>query len=60
MSRRIVSPQTSAGFLVVLLLALCAAGRVSTSERAWITILSTTDLHGNILPVDYYTGRILP
>ncbi|HEX8853581.1 MAG TPA: metallophosphoesterase, partial [Pyrinomonadaceae bacterium] len=26
-------------------------------ERAWVTILSTTDLHGNILPVDYYTNR---
>ncbi len=24
--------------------------------RAWITILSTTDLHGNILPIDYYTN----
>jgi len=27
------------------------------AQRAWITILSTTDLHGNILPVDYYTGQ---
>ncbi|MDQ1525180.1 MAG: hypothetical protein QOE47_3104 [Pyrinomonadaceae bacterium] len=27
------------------------------AERAWITILSTTDLHGNVLPVDYYTNR---
>ena len=26
-------------------------------RRAWITILSTTDLHGNILPVDYYTNK---
>jgi 2',3'-cyclic-nucleotide 2'-phosphodiesterase/3'-nucleotidase len=28
-----------------------------TAGHAWITILSTTDVHGNILPVDYYTGR---
>jgi 2',3'-cyclic-nucleotide 2'-phosphodiesterase/3'-nucleotidase len=27
------------------------------SERAWITVLSTTDLHGNLLPVDYYTNK---
>jgi 2',3'-cyclic-nucleotide 2'-phosphodiesterase (5'-nucleotidase family) len=26
-------------------------------RRAWITILSTTDLHGNVLPVDYYTNK---
>ncbi|HEV7902411.1 MAG TPA: metallophosphoesterase, partial [Pyrinomonadaceae bacterium] len=26
-------------------------------RRAWLTILSTTDLHGNILPVDYYTNK---
>lgn len=28
-----------------------------TAERAQITILSTTDLHGNILPIDYYTNK---
>jgi 2',3'-cyclic-nucleotide 2'-phosphodiesterase/3'-nucleotidase len=26
-------------------------------KRAWITILSTTDIHGNIFPVDYYTNK---
>jgi 2',3'-cyclic-nucleotide 2'-phosphodiesterase (5'-nucleotidase family) len=26
-------------------------------QRAWITVLSTTDLHGNLLPIDYYTGE---
>ncbi|MDT7541296.1 MAG: 2,3-cyclic-nucleotide 2-phosphodiesterase / 3-nucleotidase [Acidobacteriota bacterium] len=29
----------------------------STSKRAWVTIVSTTDLHGNVLPVDYYTNK---
>ncbi len=43
--------------IVFGLLALCLVVRTSTNERAWITVLSTTDLHGNILPVDYYTGR---
>ncbi|HYP00857.1 MAG TPA: bifunctional UDP-sugar hydrolase/5'-nucleotidase [Pyrinomonadaceae bacterium] len=49
---------------VALLLALCAVFSCATAqtqtaarERAWITILSTTDLHGNILPVDYYTNK---
>ena len=28
-----------------------------TLKRTRITILSTTDLHGNILPVDYYTNK---
>lgn len=34
-----------------------AQTRSVASKRAWITILSTTDLHGNILPVDYYTNK---
>jgi 2',3'-cyclic-nucleotide 2'-phosphodiesterase/3'-nucleotidase len=31
--------------------------RGQESRRAWITILSTTDLHGNIFPLDYYTNQ---
>jgi 2',3'-cyclic-nucleotide 2'-phosphodiesterase/3'-nucleotidase len=31
--------------------------RRTAAERAWITVLSTTDLHGNVLPVDYYTNK---
>ncbi|HVG29327.1 MAG TPA: bifunctional UDP-sugar hydrolase/5'-nucleotidase [Pyrinomonadaceae bacterium] len=34
-----------------------AQTRDAAAKRAWITILSTTDLHGNILPVDYYTNK---
>ena len=30
---------------------------LSAQKRARVTILSTTDLHGNILPVDYYTNK---
>ncbi len=29
----------------------------SAGKRVHITVLGTTDLHGNILPVDYYTDR---
>lgn len=27
------------------------------SRRAWLTILSTTDVHGNLLPINYYTNK---
>src|SRR4030095_10752841 len=29
----------------------------SASQRVQITILGTTDLHGNIDPIDYYTNK---
>lgn len=45
----------------MMALALLAGMFVSqaqeTPRRAWLTILSTTDLHGNIMPLDYYTNR---
>jgi len=41
--------------LVVGLVWTTLVGRAA--ERAWITVLSTTDLHGNLLPIDYYTGQ---
>jgi 2',3'-cyclic-nucleotide 2'-phosphodiesterase (5'-nucleotidase family) len=48
--------------LLLLTLALPSAlapaqTRGAAAKRAWITILSTTDLHGNVLPVDYYTNK---
>ncbi|MGI9105944.1 MAG: bifunctional metallophosphatase/5'-nucleotidase [Pyrinomonadaceae bacterium] len=48
---------------LMLLIALCCVFNSATAQsnagtpRAWITVLSTTDLHGNILPVDYYTNK---
>ena len=48
-----------AGLLLALVL-LAGAFGVGAQEqprRAWLTILSTTDLHGNLLPLDYYTNR---
>lgn len=41
----------------ILVIAALSVGYSQGPQRAWITILSTTDLHGNILPVDYYTLR---
>lgn len=47
------------GLLMTLALlgASWAASAPSPAERAHITVLATTDLHGNILPVDYYTNK---
>ncbi len=42
--------------LSVLILTLPQAAFVAP-QRVHITILGTTDLHGNILPVDYYTNK---
>ena len=42
---------------IIILLALVLVGRSFAPERVQITILGTTDLHGNILPVDYYTNK---
>ena len=46
---------TSTPVLVLLLLAAIASAQ--ESARAAITILSTTDLHGNIYPIDYNTNK---
>ncbi|MGI9067416.1 MAG: bifunctional metallophosphatase/5'-nucleotidase [Pyrinomonadaceae bacterium] len=42
--------------LALLLAALPFAGQGS-SKRVQIVILGTTDLHGNIFPIDYYTDK---
>lgn len=41
--------------LVALTASLVAS--ISFAERTHVTVLSTTDLHGHIHPVDYYTGE---
>jgi 2',3'-cyclic-nucleotide 2'-phosphodiesterase (5'-nucleotidase family) len=42
---------------LVLLVSLVAGDANGPPARAQITIISTTDLHGNILPVDYYANK---
>jgi 2',3'-cyclic-nucleotide 2'-phosphodiesterase/3'-nucleotidase len=39
------------------MLALVLVGRSFVPDRVQITILGTTDLHGNIDPIDYYTNK---
>ncbi len=44
--------------LLLLLVALAGGHEHAPANRKQITILSTTDLHGNILPLDYYTNKV--
>jgi 2',3'-cyclic-nucleotide 2'-phosphodiesterase (5'-nucleotidase family) len=46
-------------FLALLLVAivLVPVGGFVAPERVQITVLGTTDLHGNINPIDYYTNK---
>ena len=39
-------------------LLLCAAG-LAAAQSVTVTVLATTDLHGNLVPVDYVTGEPL-
>ena len=43
--------------LLILLLAAVSAG---SAREVTVRVLATTDLHGNIYPFDYYTGREAP
>jgi 2',3'-cyclic-nucleotide 2'-phosphodiesterase (5'-nucleotidase family) len=43
--------------ILALLLLSALAGAALAPTRVQITVLSTTDLHGNMLPYDYYTER---
>src|SRR3954470_20794448 len=43
--------------LALALVVSTSAGHGGAPARAQVTILSTTDLHGNIEPIDYYTNK---
>ena len=42
---------------LVMMLTLVLVARSFVPDRVQITILGTTDLHGNIDPIDYYTNK---
>lgn len=42
---------------LVMLLTIVFVARSFVPDRVQITILGTTDLHGNINPIDYYTNK---
>src|SRR4029450_11274965 len=57
MKNRKSSPFIYSLATLVIMLALVLAGRSFAPERVQITILGTTDLHGNLNPVAYYTNK---
>src|SRR5438105_15348450 len=50
---RIAAPSLT----IALAILLSIAGRASAPARAHVVILSTTDMHGRIFPIDYYTNK---
>ena len=57
MNHRKFSPLVHSLSILVLLLAIVLVAQSFVPERVQITILGTTDLHGNINPIDYYTNK---
>src|ERR1041384_1460731 len=57
MKHRRVSPFIYSFATLIIMLALVLVGRSFAPDRVQITILGTTDLHGNINPIDYYTNK---
>jgi 2',3'-cyclic-nucleotide 2'-phosphodiesterase/3'-nucleotidase len=57
MKNRKLSPFIYSLSTLVIMLALVLVGRSFGPDRVQITILGTTDLHGNIGPIDYYTNK---
>jgi len=57
MKHRRVSPFIYSLATLIIMLALVLVGRSFVPDRVQITILGTTDLHGNINPIDYYTNK---
>ncbi len=57
MKSRKLSPLLYSLIVLTITLALFLVGRSYAPERVQITILGTTDLHGNINPIDYYTNK---
>ena len=57
MKNRKLSPFIYSLATLLIMLALVLVGRSFAPDRVQITILGTTDLHGNINPIDYYTNK---
>jgi 2',3'-cyclic-nucleotide 2'-phosphodiesterase / 3'-nucleotidase len=57
MKHRKHQPLVQSFIVLSLLLAIVLVAHSFAPERVQITILGTTDLHGNINPIDYYTDK---
>jgi 2',3'-cyclic-nucleotide 2'-phosphodiesterase/3'-nucleotidase len=53
-TRKLLSISVS---IVLLACAVITAGQQPNSKRAHVVILSTTDMHGRVFPIDYYTNK---
>src|SRR4026207_1266701 len=57
MKHRKFSPLVQSLGILLFLLVIVLVASSFVPERVQITILGTTDLHGNINPIDYYTNK---
>ena len=57
MNKRKVSPLFQSLSVLLILLVIVLVAQSFVPERVQVTILGTTDLHGNINPIDYYTNK---
>src|SRR5215211_1735928 len=57
MKNQKLSPALQSLIILFMLLTLVFVAHSFVPERVQITILGTTDLHGNINPIDYYTNK---
>src|SRR5215208_3275041 len=57
MKNRKLSPAFHSLIVLCILLTIVYVAQSFAPERVQITILGTTDLHGNIDPIDYYTNK---
>jgi len=57
MKNRKLAPLIQSLTILVFLLVIVLVAHSFVPERVQITILGTTDLHGNINPIDYYTNK---
>jgi 2',3'-cyclic-nucleotide 2'-phosphodiesterase/3'-nucleotidase len=48
---------SAALLLALVCLVFAVSGQEGNKQRVQITVLGTTDLHGNIYPLDYYTNK---
>jgi 2',3'-cyclic-nucleotide 2'-phosphodiesterase (5'-nucleotidase family) len=51
------NPVATLLLLIALALAAMPPGAGSAAKRVHVVILGTTDLHGNLFPIDYYTDK---
>src|SRR5436853_5553667 len=55
--RRTLFRFSAVSLTITLAILLSIAGRASAPARAHLVIISTTDMHGRIVPIDYYTNK---